>query len=87
MKELIPIGEVCKLVGTTSRTLRFYEEQGIISSTNGLQFKQRQYSNEQLAHLKNVFVLRNLGLSIKSIKGLLCENINLSTAILEKRHY
>ena len=32
-KQIYDITEVCKMLGTTSRTLRFYEEKGIIQST------------------------------------------------------
>ncbi|MCH5183604.1 MAG: MerR family transcriptional regulator [Oscillospiraceae bacterium] len=32
-RNTIDIGEVCRVLGTTSRTLRFYEEKGIIAST------------------------------------------------------
>lgn len=32
-KSLYDITEVCKMLDTTSRTLRFYEEKGIIQST------------------------------------------------------
>lgn len=87
MSELIRISKVCKLLGTTSRTLRYYEEQGIVNSTNVSGNIQRQYTIEQIAHIKNVFLLRSLGLSISSIKELLQENVILTTIIKEKRAF
>ncbi len=33
MKQLYDITEVCAMLGTTSRTLRYYEDQGLITST------------------------------------------------------
>ncbi|MBO4283567.1 MAG: MerR family transcriptional regulator, partial [Clostridia bacterium] len=33
-KQVYDIAEVCKMLGTTSRTLRFYEEKGIVQSTS-----------------------------------------------------
>lgn len=85
MSELLNISKVCKLIGTTSRTLRFYEEQGIINSTDVAESIQRQYTIEQIDHIKNVFVLRSLGLSLKNIKELQQDNVNLVIAIKEKR--
>ncbi|MBR4033904.1 MAG: MerR family transcriptional regulator, partial [Clostridia bacterium] len=63
-KSLYDITEVCKMLGTTSRTLRFYEEKGIIQSTTLGTSARRQYSEEQLSLIKNVLVLRTLGLSV-----------------------
>ena len=57
------ITEVCKMFGTTSRTLRFYEEKGIIQSTTVGISSRRQYTEEQVSIIKNVIVLRALGLS------------------------
>ena len=87
MSELIRISKVCKLLGTTSRTLRYYEEQGIVNSTTVFGNTQRQYTIEQIAHIKNVFVLRSLGLSVSSIKDILQENVILTTIIKEKRAF
>ena len=64
---LYDITDVCRLLGTTSRTLRFYEQKGIISSTTVGSSARRRYTEEQLVHIKNVLALRTLGLSIKAI--------------------
>ena len=53
-KPLYDITEVCKMLGTTSRTLRFYEEKGIIQSTTVGTSSRRQYTEEQISHIKNV---------------------------------
>lgn len=78
------IGEVCKMLGTTSRALRYYEEKGIIQST-ALPFQtRRQYDVKQIEQIKNVLVLRSLGLSIAQIKQLQ-QGGNLSDAIGERK--
>lgn len=79
------ISEVCKMLGTTSRTLRFYEEKGIITSTTVGTSTRRQYTEEQLLHIRNVLVLRTLGLSVKSIAALQTEKMDLKDAVLSKR--
>ena len=84
-KLLYDITQVCKMVGTTSRTLRFYEEKGIIQSTTVVTSSRRQYTEEQLSLIKNVFILRTLGLSVKAIAELQNSGTNLKDAVLSKR--
>ena len=73
------------MLGTTSRTLRFYEEKGIIQSTTVGTSARRQYTEEQLSLIKNVLVLRTLGLSVKSITELQTKGADLKEAVLSKR--
>ena len=82
---LYDISDVCKMLNTTSRTLRFYEEKNIISSTNIGISARRQYSESQIEHIKNVLVLRTLGLSIKNIAELQSQKTDLRESILSKR--
>ena len=84
-KSLYDITEVCKMLGTTSRTLRFYEEKGIIQSTTLGTSSRRQYTEEQISHIKNVLVLRTLGLSVKAIAELQNSGTDLKDAVLSKR--
>lgn len=69
-QKLLDINEVCKMLSTTSRTLRFYEQKGIISSTSVPFQPRRQYDAEQIEHIKKVLVLRSLGLPIAKIQKL-----------------
>ena len=84
-KQMYDITEVCKMLGTTSRTLRFYEEKGIIQSTTVGTSARRQYSEEQLSLIKNVLVLRTLGLSVKAVAELQTQGADLKDAVLSKR--
>ena len=84
-KQMYDITEVCKMLGTTSRTLRFYEEKGIIQSTTVGTSSRRQYTEEQISHIKNVLVLRTLGLSVKAIAELQNSGTDLKDAVLSKR--
>lgn len=79
------INTVCKLLGVTSRTLRFWEQKKLITSTR-VQFSSvRHYTNEEFEQIKRIIVLRSLGLSIKSIEMLINEKSDLKKVILEKR--
>ena len=82
---LYDITEVCKLLQTSSRTLRFYEEKGIISSTKVGLSQRRKYTEEQFAEIRNVLVLRALGLSVKAIQELQSQKTDLQEAVLSKR--
>ena len=82
---LYDITEVCKLLHTTSRSLRFYEEKGIISSTKVGISKRRKYTEGQLSTIRDVLILRMLGLSIKTIQELQSQKANLREAVLSKR--
>ena len=66
-RRLYDITEVCQILETTSRTLRFYEEKKIITSTTTGISARRQYTEEQLLQIKNVLALRKIGLSVKDI--------------------
>ena len=65
--KLIDINVVCNMLGCTSRALRFYEQKGIIQSTTLGISTRRSYTEEQLANIRNVIILRKLGLSVKTI--------------------
>ena len=84
-KPLYDITEVCRMLSTTSRTLRFYEEKGIIQSTTIGTSSRRQYTEDQLSLVKNVLVLRTLGLSVKAIAELQNSGTDLKDAVLSKR--
>ena len=79
------ISEVCNMLKITSRTLRYYEEKGIIKSTVNGTSSRRHYTEEQIKHIRNVLVLRTLGLSINTIAELQVQNADLRDAVLSKR--
>lgn len=84
-KTVYDITEICAMFKTTSRTLRFYEQKGLISSIRANDSSRRQYAKTQLEQIRNVLVLRKLGLSIKKIEELQKQDTDLKTALLEKR--
>ena len=84
-KQMYDITDVCRMLGTTSRTLRFYEEKGIIQSTTVGISSRRHYTEEQVSLIKNVLVLRTLGLSVKAIAELQNSGTDLKEAVLSKR--
>lgn len=64
------INEVCKKCSLTKKAIEYYIEQGIVIPAiqeNGY----RSFSDEDIAVLKKVSVLRTLGLSVTDIQGVL----------------
>lgn len=83
-KQLYDINTVCKMLGVTSRTLRFWEEKGLICSETVMSGR-RQYTDKQIEAIKKVITLRALGLSVKKIQELHNNELELRAAINERR--
>lgn len=85
MGQLHDISEVCSFLGTTSRTLRFYEQEGLIKSTLIPPSARRRYDAEQIEKIKYILALRKLGLPIKAIKELNRAETSLKDAVIAHR--
>lgn len=72
-REMLRIGEVAKLVETTPRTIRYYEEIGLLQqSPDRAAGRHRLYSQDEVERLREVMRLRNLlGVSLEELKTLL----------------
>lgn len=67
--ELKKIGDVAKLLGTTPRTLRFYEEEGLVSAHRTPKGT-RLYSDGDIARFRAILHLSSSGISINFINQL-----------------
>lgn len=64
------IKEVCKITGLTKKAIEYYEEKGLIApkiEDNGY----RNFSEEDVKRLKEISLLRKLGLNIAEIRSVL----------------
>lgn len=76
------IKEVEQQLGISRTTIRFYEREHLINpKRDGNTY--REYSEEDVATLKKIIILRKLGFSIEEIKDFLAENVPLQE-LLEK---
>ena len=66
-------GEVAKLCGITVRTVQYYDTRGILVPSELTEGGRRLYSEADLKRMQIICFLRELGLSIDSIKQLLSE--------------
>ncbi len=65
--ELIRINEVVENYGISSRTLRYYEEMGLLWSNHPDNKAQRYYDTAALERLKQIIILRKLQIPIKDM--------------------
>ena len=67
------IGEVARLTGTTARTIRYYEEIGLLDSApERTQGKHRAYTRSDVERVREIIRLRDLlGLSLEQLSQLL----------------
>jgi MerR family transcriptional regulator, repressor of the yfmOP operon len=66
------IGELAELTGTTPRTIRYYEEIGLLPATEGREHgKRRLYTAEDAERLRELIRMKDLlGLSLDDLKRL-----------------
>src|SRR6185369_18015019 len=69
-EEFISIGNLAKTIGITTRTLRYYEEMGIMSPPQRLEGAVRVYAPSDVRKLKFILRLKELGLSIREMQEL-----------------
>ena len=69
-EEITTIGELCKNLGLTTRTLRYWEEVGIIEAVERSDGANRGYSPYTVRRIKFIMKLKDLGLTIKEMKDL-----------------
>lgn len=77
------IKQVEELVGITSKNIRFYENQGLLTperAENGY----REYHQKNIDELKKIKLLRKLGISVEEIKAVLGGNKKLGDCL--ERH-
>jgi len=67
--------EVNKLFNTTSETLRYYEQKGLINP-DIQENNYRYYDFFDLQKLRQIFLFRSLGISIESIQKIMAEEIS-----------
>jgi MerR family transcriptional regulator, repressor of the yfmOP operon len=69
-EEIISIGELSKSLGLTTRTLRYWEEVGIIQSAQRTDGATRGYTSYFVRRIKFIIKLKDLGLTIKDMQDL-----------------
>ena len=81
MSNLIKIKDVSSKYDITARTLRYYEDMGLLSSTRSDDYSYRMYDENAVRRLEQILILRKLNISIKDIQRVF--NTSGSDIVLE----
>ncbi|MEU2237965.1 MerR family transcriptional regulator [Streptomyces sp. NPDC018338] len=71
-----PIAEVARMSGVTARTLRHYDETGLLPPARIGANGHRYYGEQQLLRLQQILVLRALGVGLPEIGRILSEQVD-----------
>jgi DNA-binding transcriptional MerR regulator len=74
VRELLQISEVAKLIGVSSKTIRYYHEIGLLAEPKRTEVGYRLYTAQDLLRLQRIRRLRSLGLPLERIKEILGES-------------
>jgi len=66
----IQIGELAKQLGITTRTIRYYEEIGLMGASQRTGNGARNYNRDDVLRLKFILKLKELGISLKEMQEL-----------------
>jgi DNA-binding transcriptional MerR regulator len=69
--DLLSTGDMARLTGSTLRTVRFYEQEGLLEPATRNGGGHRLFSRDQLEKLQLILDLREAGLSLHEIRDLL----------------
>ena len=80
-----PIGELARESGVTVRTLRYYDQVGVLAPSARSPGGHRAYSDEDVRRLHRITALRGFGFSLAEIKDMLVAEPRLDPAELIRR--
>lgn len=69
-KKPVQIGELAKNLNITTRTIRYYEEIGLLGKNDRLNGATRSYNTDDVLRLKFILKLKTMGISLKEIQQL-----------------
>jgi DNA-binding transcriptional MerR regulator len=67
---LIQIGNLAKQLGVTTRTIRYYEEIGLMGACDRSRGGARSYNRDDVLRIKFILKLKELGISLKEMLSL-----------------
>lgn len=71
MRKIKTINEVCKMLELTSRTIRYYEQLGLIKTVRESKTAPRRLDEENIERLRRIRFLRKLGMGLDEIGGVI----------------
>ena len=71
MERLVKIGELARVTGTSAKTIRFYEGEGLMPEPLRTPSGYRSYDGESVGRIEFILKAKRLGLSLNDILGIL----------------
>ena len=86
MNDLVKIRDLSVQYGISARTLRYYEDMGLIQSTRSENYAYRLYDEAAVQRLEQILILRKLNISIKDIQRIFsAEGSEVVLEVLRKK--
>lgn len=68
-ENFMTVGELAKKMGTTVRTLQYYDQEGVLSPTSESEGGRRLYTHKDMIRLHQIQSMKSLGFSLDDIKS------------------
>ncbi|SHJ02217.1 MerR family transcriptional regulator [Pseudobutyrivibrio xylanivorans] len=78
------IGEASERLGISISNIRFYEKKGLIDPVRDKESKYRDYTEADLDEIKQIIVLRKMGMSIETITDIQNGDITVAQALTKQ---
>ena len=85
MYDMKSITAVCRLLGITSRTIRYYEQLGLIKTVRKSNTAPRQLDMETIERLRKICFLRKLGMGLDEIAEVINSDEKATELIIRKK--
>ncbi len=86
MSKLFTAGELAKIAGVSSRTIRFYDEKGILKPCGYSDGEYRLYDEEAILRLQQILMFKYVGFSLDEIARLMNPNEKMDVgSMLDKQ--
>ena len=86
MIEQITIGKLAKMSGVSTRTIRYYEDIGLLECAAKTDANYRLYGDKEIKRLEKIMLFKSLGFSLEEIKTILeTEENQKITQLFKKR--
>ena len=86
MNETRHISEVCRKLGTTSRTIRYYEQLGLLRTVRESRSAPRRLDGENIEKLQKILFLRKIGLSLEEITEIVRNGTDAAELLRSKQN-
>ncbi len=81
---LYTAGEIARIAGVSLRTIRFYDEKGLLKPVSYSEAGYRYYNQESLAILQRILMLKYLGFSLQRIEEVMASR-NMELQLSEQK--